>query len=673
MDPQSSATGTAPLYHPLSKSTRETRFIQILPPSSTIDKVECKLITAALSSNPNYAALSYVWGDPNLTKPILINGHIKRVTTNLANFLSQKQQDMMRGDREEVDEEEGRFHKYWIDALCIDQENLEEKSFQLGLMKDIYRSASTVISWLGLPDNRYLDVALSAVRNMRIMLNTAESIEVAEECGQLTGPSNADENEGIGGLVRDMRFWEELVPFLEPFEALLEEKYWTRVWIIQELALGTPNSSILVCGNASLNFADFVKPVIWLDAALCQNLRPSFLEDEKWEYLKDFIAGDDLRRIILIAKYKFSDLRSGLDIIGNFDLTFPISIAKQGLQCTNPRDFVYGVLGLVTSDLVPDYTKSVAEVYMDWFRCLIAEQGLPPTCCLHYAGIGLIGREKQGFDMPSWVPNLPAIEEEFCSWRGDLNSIAFSFGPEFSERCGLDVERGVLSCPGASVCTVEEAVPTATDSARAARDFHRVVYELCMQSMGADDNALDTDGISSLQKIMRTVFEGRDPFSEEYIDFPLPGSSITFPIFLKYVFGSYISNPSTARKLLRRIINASPTDNDSIEESWYFNGEESWLAPFIQHFGKTFFRTEIGSLGLGPPRTEPCDQIFVLEEFNCPVVLRQVEEHWVYIGPCYVPEIGGSRDTRILDELSCGQGDGKLDRLKGKICQVGIQ
>jgi len=99
-----------------------------------------------------YDALSYVWGNPEVTLPIYIGEHEHelRVTTNLYAALLHLRNSTL----ERI---------IWIDAICIDQKNGEEKAQQIPLMAKIYSQASRVLVWLGeAADNS--DQALEEIR-----------------------------------------------------------------------------------------------------------------------------------------------------------------------------------------------------------------------------------------------------------------------------------------------------------------------------------------------------------------------------------------------------------------------------------------------------------------------------------------------------------------------------
>jgi hypothetical protein len=101
--------------------------------------------------------LSYVWGDPNVTKNITVDGHTFPVATNLAAVLEVL--------AETFDNEQLLRYLFWIDAVCINQNNLLERSEQVQLMGNIFRSTKGVVGWLGLEDDRST-IAIELVKHM---------------------------------------------------------------------------------------------------------------------------------------------------------------------------------------------------------------------------------------------------------------------------------------------------------------------------------------------------------------------------------------------------------------------------------------------------------------------------------------------------------------------------
>ncbi|KAH8891552.1 hypothetical protein GQ53DRAFT_604942, partial [Thozetella sp. PMI_491] len=83
-----------------------------------------------------FEALSYAWGLPTATRPTRADGKEFHVTVNLYAALRR----LRMASRERV---------VWIDQLCINQTDDQEKSQQVALMSRIYSAAQRVIVWLG--------------------------------------------------------------------------------------------------------------------------------------------------------------------------------------------------------------------------------------------------------------------------------------------------------------------------------------------------------------------------------------------------------------------------------------------------------------------------------------------------------------------------------------------
>jgi Heterokaryon incompatibility protein (HET) len=129
-------TTTSCLYQPLNIENREIRLVTIISEPSLSSSMECKLSTFGLVDAPSYIALSYVWGDIRKTTPITVDDAEIHVTTNLLAALRR----MSAWDH-------GTY--FWIDALCINQSNTEEKGHQVSIMRNIYQQAMFVTMWLG--------------------------------------------------------------------------------------------------------------------------------------------------------------------------------------------------------------------------------------------------------------------------------------------------------------------------------------------------------------------------------------------------------------------------------------------------------------------------------------------------------------------------------------------
>lgn len=122
-----------------------------------------------------YEALSYTWGDDSLLHPIKIHQRTFHVRQNLYDFLQITRKVHLRS-------------LLWIDAVSIDQGNVEERNSQVRMMTKIYQSANAVIAWLGAGDLGFrcfhrdnaldsngLEISLHAGQNLDFLLNLAAS------------------------------------------------------------------------------------------------------------------------------------------------------------------------------------------------------------------------------------------------------------------------------------------------------------------------------------------------------------------------------------------------------------------------------------------------------------------------------------------------------------------
>jgi hypothetical protein len=179
-----------------------------LQPRSGSEKIECTIELAKFSKKPEYEALSYMWGPANPLHSILIDGANFEVRENLWLALQHLRL-----------ESESRV--LWIDAICINQLNIDERNHQVAQMAQIYQEATTVVVWLGAPDS-----------------SSAIAFELLSSPSKWTAfiqPSN-----DLEVLSRGNRQ-------LSALHSLLSRGYWKRLWIIQEFLMA--QKFVLQCGN----------------------------------------------------------------------------------------------------------------------------------------------------------------------------------------------------------------------------------------------------------------------------------------------------------------------------------------------------------------------------------------------------------------------------------------
>ena len=142
-------------YSSLMPGNDSIRLLRLMPDEDEAADIQCELFEYSLRDSGSsrthlYDALSYVWGNPNETLPIFIDGHVLDITASLhAALLRLRDHSLER--------------IIWVDAVCINQANEEEKGHQIQSMARIYGQANRVIVWLGeVADDS--DLALEAIR-----------------------------------------------------------------------------------------------------------------------------------------------------------------------------------------------------------------------------------------------------------------------------------------------------------------------------------------------------------------------------------------------------------------------------------------------------------------------------------------------------------------------------
>ncbi|KIW07209.1 uncharacterized protein PV09_02074 [Verruconis gallopava] len=356
------------------------RLIQLQPPSGQF--ISCSLIHTSLgATDGHYEALSYVWGKPECTERILVNGKMLSITSNLASALRR-----LRYPRSP--------RRLWIDAICINQENVEEKNLQVGRMWAIYALASQVIIDLG-----------EETWNSSLGMNMIQRLANAGNSPQeILDFFNKSSDHKFSVACKGMR-------------DIFDRPWWSRVWIVQEVAVAS--RAVVICGDRSLMWSDFEKVVEILTDL---SFRPE-------KYVKAYMA--DIRflylpSVHLAPAWSVSTARKRFRVSEEHSLAATM-ISFKSTHATDPRDHLYGLLRLFSSfqPIVPDYTRTPSSVFMDVVRLSIkSDVGLAIFSALDYGNNRL--------DLPSWCPdwtapspaNFPFYMPIFrCTKTKEVNSI----------------------------------------------------------------------------------------------------------------------------------------------------------------------------------------------------------------------------------------------------------
>ena len=228
-------------YKPLDKSNpKSIRLIELVKLSDADLKdeiyVRIKMRTASLEgpdAEP-YEALSYCWGDPTRVRPLVCDDAIILVTETLYMAL----------DRLHL---ETHNRILWADALCINQQDLVEKSWQVRMMSGVYRNATRVLAYLGEDDDnsQFLEPLIMQLSKAR------DEIAMELESGAIS--VNSPLTKGRQKALGIPRMTVSNIAQFLAFQFLLQRDWFCRVWIIQEISLA--KDAILLCGDWEIPWA----------------------------------------------------------------------------------------------------------------------------------------------------------------------------------------------------------------------------------------------------------------------------------------------------------------------------------------------------------------------------------------------------------------------------------
>ncbi|KAH7150532.1 heterokaryon incompatibility protein-domain-containing protein [Dactylonectria estremocensis] len=243
-----------PLFkHPQIGADSQIRFISLLPPEGpsgseqSKEPIQCRIEVYRLPEAPEYEALSYTWGQMDRHLPVSILGtDINGNETEEA--LLATPQLLMALRRLRLP---STPRLLWIDQLCIDQENMEERGSQVQLMGSIYKSASRTIIYLGEDVTRLASSSTKTLyeADSNHLLDLVTGLSSTSQIADIVGP--------VTSLIdfRPTFFFENVkMRRLRAVYELLSRPWFQRAWVFQEASLA--KRLCVQFGSAEMDFDD---------------------------------------------------------------------------------------------------------------------------------------------------------------------------------------------------------------------------------------------------------------------------------------------------------------------------------------------------------------------------------------------------------------------------------
>lgn len=343
-------------YEPLDSERPAFRLLRLCKGRTL--PIQCELFCAYVGDDGDgieYEALSYTWGSLEKPHTIEINGQQMRITNNLSEALW-----YLRPEYED--------RIMWIDAICINRNDIQERGHQVGRMASIYEQARQVIFWLG-------TATVETDRAFDLMHEF--ELRVLNQCC-------------VGWPLRDTR-WQSLWADAKMraslrhndiaahahtnFGPLLNADWFNRVWIIQEVAKA--QSARVACGTKSVTTRIFALVPSLIGVELTSHRQAVF----------DIMPGPS---------------RISSWWLMNRDL-YTLLQKFQGSKASDQRDMIFALHGISsdacdTRTIGADYSKSLEDTVHSTLTSLLGldEMRISSRCLLRW-------------DLPRFLSEFPSL------------------------------------------------------------------------------------------------------------------------------------------------------------------------------------------------------------------------------------------------------------------------
>ncbi|MCJ1394577.1 hypothetical protein MMC18_007457 [Xylographa bjoerkii] len=426
------------------------RILKLHGASSFGDDLHCDLVESQLSSPGSFEAVSWCWGKEDFSR--ILRVHVEGEQFSFP--ISPNLESALRALRNETLE-----RSLWVDAICIDQKNMNERNSQVPNMDQVYGKAENVCIWLGDSDDSS-QVALKFIKDE--VLKIWEFDKLCEN-------------------LKKSKQWHALV-------MLMKRPWFSRRWVVQEVALGSRGT--IHCGTDTLDwqqFADAVSLFVEVESAT-HRLSEVMKRDQTFDHIPDFFGHVPQLGAALLVDATSNLFRSSKNgerkPLSNLEyLVSRLSV----FEASQPRDTIYALLA-IAKDTTPkaedqdlplthseevqrklsalgrrnmasetyrvDYSLPVVSVYKDFIFFSIRKSDQSRALdiiCRPWAPRVERRHDKAGFEFSGTTVskhNAPTAQEEdldhevsLPSWIPDLRRAAFTMKEHPNTTIGLRMER----------------------------------------------------------------------------------------------------------------------------------------------------------------------------------------------------------------------------------------
>ncbi|KAK8087691.1 hypothetical protein PG997_002652 [Apiospora hydei] len=632
-------------YEPLDKERKEIRILSI----TKSEPIEFEFEYASMKEGQveDYNAISWCWGDASApkSKHITIQGRSLPVSETAHDAIM------------EVCISQKKW-RIWIDAVCINQDDLDERNQQVAMMSSIYKKSAMTLVWLG------KDTAGKADKAMQMIREIGDWRQVL-----------------LGRGPRYGEFWVETTadafpPTIEwdAVASLFSAAWFTRLWVIQEVVLSKHVHVLLGKKEMCWRFLVQIAHYIVHNTSSTESFVGS--------------SHSGLSSAVMIGKIQDGQSK-------------PLRVLdySASLGATDPRDRVFALYGLLELDTLdaksrvalrkafsPDYSLPLVSIYTKATRAAICASD-PALLLRAQCLVQRPGCQHPDTQFPSWVPRYHFVQDKAQGSYKPLSKLAKIPTDSKKQEMRLDtnVPPEILRIAGVVLDTVYEVCAEQLPPSYPNRGhivsgpcYHvqcaksrcveyrervmRIISQLWHAALAANPHVPSTE----LATMLRTTLLMRADCDATHLrgfDLDMNHRS-AFRDFVAQFWPVGVNNAPTESEVF---VQEEPADvDDSDLDNEYSDDEDDFEQPsqlpmrprvasleeehedsaldkfwdriLLDHVNRKFCVTSSGRMGSAAPQAQTGDRICLLSGMTVPVVLRRVDggESWVLIGDAYL-------------------------------------
>ncbi|CAM1503269.1 Fc.00g080450.m01.CDS01 [Cosmosporella sp. VM-42] len=546
------------------------------------DQISGILEYVQLSALPVYTAVSYVWGYQTGTKPFLIDDHEVQITTNLADFI-------------ETTLESSTSLFYWIDAICINQSDDEEKSAQVQIMPRIYESASNVLIWLGKED----DTSQHCIDFMAKC-----HVEACKRDGGLTpvclssGLLEMLQSRPKDTHIQDQESWECLGRFFR------NRQWWGRIWTIQEYI--HPVSKQFMCGGTEF-------PTRWI----LDTMRLHGWLREEQDFSLEGLGCSRPWGIEAFVRAMNDKSRPPMTV-------YEVLCSLRLYLATDPRDKVFALLGLIPADrrtdpnLTIDYSLEAGAVFTN-----LAEHFLNESRNLDWLEAASTTVVQ---DCPSWVPdwsyvrNRKPLPKRKRTTSGQGSPVYVPWGDGKAIDWDQEGPRIIKSPQGAKLHLTGVCLDQVSRVGKHRSDRYELdILQSWVVDACAGRDIYPQTGEAILQAVLRTI--------------AVDARRVDYKVWDLHVRG------------VEDLEVTPDMDIQAIARAWMFTDSKNYGVQDIYHTRRRiasrrrFVETSCGFIGLATRRAQVGDKVYAFAGGTVLYLVRDIpgtSDRYTFVGECYI-------------------------------------